>query len=48
LTNDHHLPLRAKPLPNAGREKAEAAAKAVHATVLQPEPVAGQVAKGTD
>ncbi len=44
--NDHHLPLRAKPLPNAGREKAEAAAAAVGATVLLPEPVADQVAKG--
>jgi len=44
--NDHHLPLRAKPLPNAGREKAEAAAAAVGGTVLLPEPVAGQVAKG--
>jgi hypothetical protein len=44
--NDHHLPLRAKPLPNAGREKAEAAALAVGATVLLPEPVADQVAKG--
>ena len=29
--NDHHLPLRAKPLPNAGREKAEATAAAVGA-----------------
>ena len=48
--NDHHLPLRATPLPNAGREKAEMAAAAVGATVLLPEPVAGQVAKdkGTD
>lgn len=48
--NDHHLPERAKPLPNAGREKAEAAAAAVGGTVLLPEPVAGQVAegKGTD
>lgn len=44
--NDHHLPLWAKLLPNAGREKAEAAAKAVRATVLLPEPVAGRVAKG--
>ena len=44
--NDHHLPLRTKPLPNAGREKAEAAAAAIGATVLLPEPVAGQVAKG--
>lgn len=44
--NDHHLPLRAKPLPNAGREKAEAAAAAAGATVLLPQPVADQVAKG--
>jgi phage/plasmid primase-like uncharacterized protein len=44
--NDHHLPLRAKPLPNAGREKAEAAAAAVGATVLVPDPVADQVVKG--
>jgi len=44
--NDHHLPSRAKPLPNAGREKAEAAAAAVGATVLLPEPAADQVAKG--
>ena len=44
--NDYHLPLRATPLPNAGREKAEAAAAAVGATVLLPEPVAGQAAKG--
>lgn len=44
--NDHHLPLRAKPLPNAGREKAEAAAAAIDGTVLLPEPVAEQVAKG--
>ncbi len=44
--NDHHLPLRAKPLPNAGREKAEAAAAAVGAMVLLPEPAADQVAKG--
>ncbi len=48
--NDHHLPERAKPLPNAGREKAEAAAAAVGGTVLLPEPVPDQVAKskGTD
>jgi phage/plasmid primase-like uncharacterized protein len=44
--NDHHLPLRAKPLPNAGREKAEAAAAAVGGKVLLPEAVPGQVAKG--
>ncbi len=44
--NDHHLPLRVKPLPNAGREKAEAASAAVGSTMLLPEPVAGQVAKG--
>jgi len=48
--NDHHLPLRATPLPNAGREKAEAAARAVGGTVLLPDPVAERVAagKGTD
>ena len=44
--NDHHLPLRAKPLPNAGRDKAEAAAAAVGATVLRPKPVSGQAVKG--
>ena len=44
--NDHHLPERAKPQPNAGREKAEAAAAAVGGTVLLPEAVADQVAKG--
>ncbi len=44
--NDHHLPLRAKPLPNAGREKAEAAAATVGGRVLLPEPAADQVAKG--
>jgi len=44
--NDHHLPLRAKPLPNAGREKAEAAAAAVGGMVLLPEPAADQMAKG--
>ncbi len=44
--NDHHLPLRAKPLPNAGREKAEAAAAAVGGRVLLPEAAAGQAAKG--
>jgi len=44
----HHR-LRAphvKPLPDAGREKVEAAAAAVGATVPLPEPVADQVAKG--
>jgi len=48
--NDHHLPLRTKPLPNASREKAEAAAAEVGGKVLLPEPVAGQatVDKGTD
>jgi len=48
--NDHHLPVRARPLPNAGREKAEAAAAAVGGRVLLPEPVPDQVAKskGTD
>jgi len=42
--------VRARPLPNAGREKAEAAALAVGARVLLPEPVPDQVAKskGTD
>ena len=44
--NDHHLPLRAKPLPNAGREKAEAAASVVGATVLLPEQAANQMSKG--
>jgi len=44
--NDHHLPLRAKPLPNAGREKAEAAAAAVGGKVLLPEAAPDQVAKG--
>ncbi len=44
--NDHHLPLRATPLPNAGREKAEAAARAVGGRVLLPDPVAGRVAAG--
>ena len=48
--NDHHLLLRTKPLPNAGREKAEAAAAEVGGKVLLPEPVAGRTAadKGTD
>ncbi len=44
--NDHHLPARPAPLPNAGREKAEAAAAAIGGKVLLPEPVAAQVAKG--
>lgn len=34
--NDHHLPLRDPPLPNAGREKAEAVAQAIGGTVLLP------------
>ena len=48
--NDHHLPLRAFPLPNSGREKAEAAAAAVGGKVLLPEPASSRVAqrKGTD
>lgn len=44
--NDHHLPLRAKPLPNVGREKAEAAAVTVGGKVLLPEAVTEQMAKG--
>jgi len=48
--NDHHLPLRTTPLPNAGREMAVAAAAEVGGKVLLPEPVAARVAagKGTD
>ena len=48
--NDHHLPLRTKPLPNVGSEKAEAAAAEVGGKVLLPELVAGRAAadKGTD
>ena len=46
--NDHHLPLRARPQPNAGREKAEAAAVAVGATMLLPESAADQMGKDTD
>lgn len=34
--NDHHLPRRPVPLPNSGREKAEAAAAAVRGSVLMP------------
>ncbi|TDH57992.1 hypothetical protein E2C06_34950 [Dankookia rubra] len=34
--NDHHLPRRAKPLPNVGREAAEAAAKATGGTAIVP------------
>lgn len=34
--NDHHLPRREVPLPNAGKEKAEAAAEAVGGIVLLP------------
>ncbi len=44
--NDHHLPLRPVPLPNAGREKAEAAAKEVGGEVLLPPASPRQVAKG--
>jgi len=48
--NDHHLPLRTTPLPNAGREMAAAAATEVGGKVLLPEPVAARAAagKGTD
>jgi len=48
--NDHHLSMGATPLPNAGREKAEAAARSVGGRVLLPDPMAGRVAagKGTD
>ena len=48
--NDHHLPLRTTPLPNMGKERAEAAATEVGGKVLLPEPVAGRTAadKGTD
>ncbi|MDB5243762.1 MAG: hypothetical protein JWP57_4388, partial [Spirosoma sp.] len=34
--NDHHLPRQEKPLPNVGKEKAEAAAKEVGGIVLLP------------
>ncbi|SHK26571.1 conjugative relaxase domain-containing protein, TrwC/TraI family [Roseomonas rosea] len=34
--NDHHLPRRAVPLPNVGKEKAEAAAKAVGGAAAVP------------
>jgi phage/plasmid primase-like uncharacterized protein len=34
--NDHHLPRRAVPLPNVGREKAEAAAAAVDGAAVVP------------
>nr|WP_304621616.1 MobF family relaxase [Roseomonas sp. KE0001] len=34
--NDHHLPRRSPPLPNVGREKAEAAAAAVGGAVALP------------
>ncbi len=48
--NDHHLPLRTTPLPNAGREMAMAAAAEVGGKVLLPEPVAARATagKGTD
>lgn len=48
--NDHHLPLREKPLPNAGKEKAEKIAADVGAVVLLPDPVPLRVeaGKGTD
>lgn len=35
--NDHHLPRRDPPLPNVGKEKAEAAALAVHGTAMIPQ-----------
>ena len=34
--NDHHLPRREPPLPNVGREKAEAAALAVRGVAMIP------------
>jgi phage/plasmid primase-like uncharacterized protein len=48
--NDHHLPLRDPPRPNAGKEKAAAAAAIVGARILLPPAVPEQVAagKGTD
>jgi phage/plasmid primase-like uncharacterized protein len=48
--NDHHLPLRDPPLPNTGKEKAEAAALCVGARVLlAPEaPAQAAIGKGTD
>ena len=44
--NDHHLPRRDPPLPNVGREKAEAASAAVGGVVLLPEFAVDD--KGTD
>ena len=48
--NDHHLPVRENPLPNAGKEKAEKAAEETGARVLlAPElPERAAVKKGTD
>jgi phage/plasmid primase-like uncharacterized protein len=48
--NDHHLPLRDPPLPNTGKEKAEAAAIAAGGKVLlAPEaPAQAAIGKGTD
>jgi phage/plasmid primase-like uncharacterized protein len=48
--NDHHLPLREKPLPNGGKGKAEAAAAVVGAKVLlAPEaPAQAAIGKRTD
>jgi phage/plasmid primase-like uncharacterized protein len=48
--NDHHLPLRDPPLPNTGKDKAEAAALCVGARVLlAPEaPERAAIGKGTD
>lgn len=48
--NDHHLPLRAKPLPNAGLKAAEAVAGEVGARVVPPPeaPERAAIGKGTD
>ena len=44
--NDHHLPRREAPLPNVGREKAEAAAAAIGGVVVIPDFAATD--KGSD
>jgi len=44
--NDHHLPHRPVPLPNVGKEKAEAAAMAVGGVVILPSFPAGD--RGSD
>lgn len=44
--NDHHLPRRAVPLPNVGKEKAEAAAAAVGGVAVLPSFPAGD--RGSD